>query len=48
MGRPVQDLPPEMREWLIPFGAGAYLARYRFDGRKVVILALRHGREAGF
>ena len=48
MGRPVQDLPPEMREWVIPFGASAYLARYRFDGREVVVLALRHGREAGF
>jgi plasmid stabilization system protein ParE len=48
MGRPVEELPVEFREWVIGFGAGAYVAIYRFDGKEVVILAVRHGREAGF
>ena len=48
MGRPVDELPPEFREWVVEFGAGAYLALYHYDGRQVVILAVRHGREAGY
>jgi len=48
MGRPIEGLPEEFREWVIPFGESGYLARYRLDGETVVILALRHQREAGF
>jgi plasmid stabilization system protein ParE len=48
MGRPVEELPPEFREWVIEFGSGAYVALYRYDGRGVIILAVRHGREAGY
>jgi plasmid stabilization system protein ParE len=48
MGRPVEELPTEFREWVIEFGSGAYIALYRFDGKEVVILATRHGREAGY
>jgi plasmid stabilization system protein ParE len=48
IGRPVEDLPPEFREWVIEFGQGAYIALYRYDGKEVVILAVRHGREAGY
>jgi plasmid stabilization system protein ParE len=48
MGRPVEDLPEEFREWVIEFGSGAYVALYRFDGKEVVILAVRHGREVGY
>jgi plasmid stabilization system protein ParE len=48
MGRPVEDLPEEFREWVIEFGSGAYLVLYRFDHREIVILAIRHGREAGY
>ena len=47
MGRPVDELPPEFREWVIEFGSGAYIALYHFDGKEVVILAVKHGREAG-
>ena len=47
IGRPVEELPPEFREWVIDFGHGAYVALYHYDGRDVVILAVRHGREAG-
>jgi len=48
IGRPVDELPPEYREWVIEFGSGAYVALYHFDGKVVVILAVRHGREAGY
>jgi plasmid stabilization system protein ParE len=39
---------PEFREWVIEFGHGAYIALYHYDGKLVVILAVRHGREAGY
>jgi plasmid stabilization system protein ParE len=48
MGRPVEELPTEFREWVIEFGSGAYVALYHYDGKEVVILAVRHGREAGY
>ena len=48
MGRPVEELPAEFREWVIEFGSGAYVALYRYDGKEAVILAVRHGREAGY
>jgi plasmid stabilization system protein ParE len=47
-GRPIEDLPAEFREWVIQFGSGAYVALYRYDGQEVVLLAVRHGREAGY
>ena len=47
-GRPVEDMEPEFREWLIEFGSGGYLALYRFEGSEVVLLAVRHTREAGY
>jgi len=48
IGRPVDELPPEFREWVIEFGQGAYVVLYRYDGKEVVLLAIRHGREAGY
>jgi plasmid stabilization system protein ParE len=48
IGRPVEEMPPEFREWVIEFGRGAYVARYHYDGKQVVILAVRHAREAGY
>jgi len=45
MGRPVEELPAEFREWVIEFAGGAYVALYRYDGKEIVILAIRHGRE---
>lgn len=47
VGRPVDELPPEFREWIIEFGDGAYVVLYRYDKDEVVLLAIRHGREAG-
>jgi plasmid stabilization system protein ParE len=48
MGRPVEELPTEFREWVIEFGSGAYVVLYRYDGKEVVLLAIRHRREAGY
>jgi plasmid stabilization system protein ParE len=48
MGRPVEELPTEFREWVIEFGSGAYVVLYHYDGKEVVILAVRHGCEAGY
>ena len=48
IGRPVDELPSEFREWVIEFGSGAYVALYHFDWKQVLILAVRHGREAGY
>jgi plasmid stabilization system protein ParE len=48
MGRPIEGLPEPFREWLIEFGSSGYIARYRFDGDTVTILAIRHQKEAGY
>lgn len=48
IGRPVEDMLPEFREWVVEFGQGAYVMLYHFDGEQVIILAVRHGREAGY
>lgn len=48
IGRPVDDMPDEYREWVIDFGDSGYVARYRFDGEAVIILAVRHQKELGY
>jgi plasmid stabilization system protein ParE len=48
IGRPIEELSPEFRKWVIEFGSGAYVAPCHYDGKEVVILAVRHGREAGY
>jgi len=48
VGRPVENMEPEFREWLISFGDSGYVALYHFDGEDAVILAVRHQREAGY
>jgi plasmid stabilization system protein ParE len=47
IGRPIEDLSDEFREWVIDFGDSGYVARYRLDAGEIVILAVRHQREAG-
>jgi plasmid stabilization system protein ParE len=44
-GRPA--VRPPYRELIVPFGAGAYVIRYRVDHRRntVVITRIWHGRE---
>ena len=48
IGRPVAEMEPEYREWLINFGDSGYVVLYRCNGSgAAVILAVRHQREAG-
>ncbi len=47
-GRPIPEMDPEFREWFINFGGSGYIALYRFDGSKAIVLAVRHQREAGY
>ncbi|MDE2594205.1 MAG: type II toxin-antitoxin system RelE/ParE family toxin [Burkholderiales bacterium] len=48
IGRPMQDMEPEYREWLVAFGDSGYVVLYRLAGDEVVILAVRHQREVGY
>lgn len=48
MGRPVEGMDDAFRDWIIDFGDSGYVARYRPDAEKVIILAVRHQKEAGF
>lgn len=47
-GRPADDLEPEHRELLIPFGASGYTLFYEVLGETVLILAVKHQKEAGY
>ena len=48
IGRPIEDMDPEFREWIIDFGDSGYIARYRIDADAVTILAVRHQNEVGY
>lgn len=48
IGRPIEDMPDEFREWVIDFGDSGYVARYRIDPDAITILAVRHQKEVGF
>jgi len=48
VGRPVDDMDDEFRDWIIDFGDSGYVARYRVDPHSVTILAVRHQKEVGF
>jgi plasmid stabilization system protein ParE len=48
IGRPIEGMPPQFRDWFIRFGQRGYVVRYRFDGSVIAILSVRHGKEAGF
>lgn len=48
MGRLLEDLPEQYREWPVDFGDSGYVVRYHLDGDTVTILAVRHQREAGY
>ena len=47
-GRPMDDMPPEFREWPLNFGAGGYVVFYRFDGVGLTILNVKHNRQLGY
>ena len=48
VGRPVDEMDNEFRDWIIDFGEDGYVARYRIISDAVVILAVRHQKEVGF
>lgn len=48
LGRPVEDMDDEFRDWIIDFGDTGYVARYRVDQHSITILAVRHQKEVGF
>lgn len=48
IGRPIADMEPEYREWLIDFGDSGYVVLYRLASDEVIILAVRHQREVGY
>lgn len=49
-GRPAEDLEPEHRELLIPFGGAGYALLYHFteSGDMVTVLAIRHQKEVEY
>lgn len=47
IGRPIDEMSDEFREWIIDFGGSGYVARYRLDSDGVTILAVRHQKEVG-
>ena len=47
IGRPIDEMPDEFRDWIIDFGDSGYVARYRLDSDVVTILAVRHQKEVG-
>ena len=48
VGRLVEGMDPEFREWPIPYGNSGYVVIYRCDIEETVLLAIRHQREAGY
>lgn len=47
-GRLAEGMPPGFREWILDFGRDGYVVLYRLEETDVVLLAVRHGREAGY
>ncbi len=47
VGKPAEGLPGYY-DLVIPFGASGYVLRYRVEQRTILIVALKHGKEAGF
>lgn len=48
IGRPIEDMPDEFRDWVIDFGESGYVVRYRLDADAVTLLAVRHQKEVRF
>lgn len=48
IGRPMEGMERNYRELLMKHGRSGYLLFYRLDGKQVVILAVRHQKEAGY
>ena len=48
IGRPVEDMEPQYREWLINFGDSGYIVLYRYERDVATILAVWHQKEVGY
>ena len=48
VGRPVENMDPEYREWPINFGDTGYVALYHYDGKIALIVAVHHQKEVGY
>ncbi|MDO9147660.1 MAG: type II toxin-antitoxin system RelE/ParE family toxin [Hydrogenophaga sp.] len=48
VGRTIEDMPDEFREWIIDFGDSGHVVRLRIGLDVVTMLAVRHQKEAGF
>lgn len=48
VGRPLEDMDPEYREWLIEFGSSGYIALYHYEAQTAIIVAVRHQKEVGY
>lgn len=48
VGRPMEDMDPEFREWFITFGGRGYVALYRLEAETALILAVWQQREVGY
>lgn len=48
IGRPIDELDVQYREWSLSFGDSGYVVRYRLDDNIIIILAVRHQRELGY
>ena len=44
LGKPLEDMP-EYRELIRPFGAGAYVIRYRIGFDVIIIVGIKHSKE---
>lgn len=48
IGRRVEGMDEQFREWFIDFGSSGYVALYRTDHELTTLLAIRHQKEAGY
>jgi plasmid stabilization system protein ParE len=48
IGRPVEDMDVEFREWIVRFGDSGYAVLYRLEDDLAIILAVRHQKEASY
>lgn len=48
IGRPVQGMDVQFREWFIDFGDSGYVVLYRTERELTTLLAIEHQKEAGY
>ncbi|UOD50690.1 type II toxin-antitoxin system RelE/ParE family toxin [Orrella daihaiensis] len=48
IGRRVEGMQEQFREWFIDFGGSGYVALYRTEHELTTLLAIRHQKEAGY